>query len=428
MKGFTRPLLRVRFYLALMLCAFGLSASAQYLPTFSGVGTQNGKIPGIALNGSPGTAGDPNYLYIAYSDANNSGYLTLAVSSDGVNYTRYTSSISMNSDPAIAADGGGNVYIAYINNYLTVNVLQWTPSGGFGTITAYSPDVTGYANKPALLYTTLNGTPYLYLAWEGQAYDPDTGTYDGEWINTAYSTNGGINFTPSIQMPNYYGYTGPVTESYEANSGPSMALYNGSIYLSYIDSENADPHMFTTSVGSTTFTEQGLPPGIYAGDPSIFTWQNILYEGYRSYYSEDNLWMTLGYGSYTNPTMYGQTLTYDPGFAVVGTPASNILYQTERTNYPGSGAYLWVFESTYATTQPAPEDQLPESPGGGSGGGGGGRGGGGGGHCGDAMTSAAMLSPGVRPACPIERNTALRSHLDERTGVQASPCTPAFLF
>jgi hypothetical protein len=325
------------------------------------------------LAGSTDIAGDNfSNIDIPYQNASNNNNLTIATSTDGVNFTRYPQGGGLASDPAIASDGSSTIWVAWITGS-SIEVMQCSaPVISCGQPFLYSPGIQAAQRmKPALLYVP-GSQNSLYLAWEGPAFDQFTGTNDGQWINVAISQNGGQSFVPAIQQPGQFGFSGPVSTNFAAASGPSMTLYNGSIYLSYIDSESADPHMFTASVGSAAFTEQQLPPGIYAGDPAIVSWQNLLYEGYRSFFSEDNLWMTQGSGGYTNPTMYGMTLTDSPSFATVGGQTAGTLYYAQRTNFPGDGQYLWLFSATAALVQPAPEDKLQTSSGGGTGGGGGG--------------------------------------------------------
>ncbi len=333
---------------------------AQDYPNFS----TGGDLPSIEMDGAPATAGDTDTLYTAYSDGANNGFLSV-LTLTGTTRTRYTSTIQMNSDPAVAVApntttlGTTNpLYIAFVGEHLSIYVYSWSPAAGFNPVCDFAAPSLAYAVQPALalvpdpnLPKTVAGGNDIYLAWQGQAYDPDTGNDGGQWIDVAYSINGGQSF-----VPDDYNSVDQVSVTYPATSGPAMAYFNGLLYLSYLTT-NGNAQMFTLSTPETiAFTNTSGSGGVggqYAGNPTLGSLQDSLFEGFRSYYSEDNLWVVgiFDNGEAFGPSYrYSQTLSYSPAFAYVG-PASGVgtLYYRGRSN---SSTDLTSFYATENSINP----------------------------------------------------------------------------
>jgi len=345
---------------AFFAAACSLNAQIPY-PNFKG----GGRVNSILTDGSPAIAGDNNYLYVAYADATNNGYLTYGYSTDGVNFTLTQTNYAMNSDPAISVASGStgrSVYIAFVGYNNDIWIYNFSTTTALNIYQDYIPESGNVNTARPAIYTypdpSVSYVDDVYVAWQGQSYDPSTGTYDGQWINTAIRTAfQGFATKSSVT---------PVGETYTAGSGPALAL-NGLVYLTYLDAATGYPQMFTASPGSTSFTNTSTSSGIggnYAGDPALGTEFNTVYAGFRSAYQEDNLWMVAVTGSGYN---YGCSLGYaanDPSscpgngeiisltgspsfgsFGPVGGLYSFTFFEAGRTNYPNSGPYAWIYAS-----------------------------------------------------------------------------------
>jgi hypothetical protein len=364
--GFTGRAL-ARLFLAVLALFLGpstLSAQGLLYPQFTA-----GGITALQTNGSPAIAGDNTNLYIAYSDATNSGYLTYGYSTDGVNFTLTQTSIFMNSDPAIAVDqysSGKPVYIAFGGTRLDILLYELT-SGSLSLIQDFTPGPVPYALRPALaVFPDTAGGDDIYLAWQGRVYDPSTDTYDGQWIDLAFS-KAGSPFSPSGNS------TTAVTEAYVAGSAPALTILEGIVYLTYLDSATNYAHLFLASQGSTSFSESSGSSGMvaganYGGDPTLNGQGGYVFAGFRSYYSENNLWVV---GIVDNSGLFGPntnyneaptvgpgniTLTNDPSFGFVGyNYGTGTLYEAARTNFPEDGPYVWIYSSPYVNFNPYDE-------------------------------------------------------------------------
>ena len=370
-SGFTGRAL-ARLFLAVLALFLGtstLSAQSILYPQFTA-----GGITTLQTNGSPAIAGDNTNLYIAYSDATNSGYLAYGYSTDGVSFALTRTSIFMNSDPAIAVDqysSGKTVYIAFEGTSQDILLYGWT-SGSLSLINDFTPGPVPYALRPALAVSpdpTIPSNDDIYLAWQGRVYDPSTGTYDGQWIDLAYSKYSGRPFTFSPSGNS----TTAVTKAYVAGSAPALTILEGIVYLTYLDSATNYAHLFLASQGSTSFSESSGSSGMvaganYGGDPTLNGQGGYVFAGFRSYYSENNLWVV---GIVDNSGLFGPntnyneaptagpgniTLTNDPSFGFVGyNYGTGTLYEAARTNFPEDGPYVWIYSSPYVNFNPYDE-------------------------------------------------------------------------
>lgn len=340
-----------------------VNASAQQLeyPTFVGLPNNQNQITSIVLNGSPALAQGPDdHLWVAYADVNNNnGDLSVASSPDGVNFTVHQTSVNTGTFPAMTTSGGRLLEASMLNSSV-IQIVDVT-NGTVNSTVNYEPIGPIFDSSVALW--NFGGT--LYLAWRGVAFDPDTGGYDGNWINVATGPQNGSSFTWSGN---------PIGETYTAGSGPAMAQLGSTLVLTYLDGATGNPQLFDNGTpGSASFTNNTGSAGAgghYADDPALVYFQNAMFPMFTSAFSEDNLWAiatTDGVTGDVPPLMYGQTLTNSPSLAVAN---NGTLYEGGRSNFPGSGAFLWVYSAT-GTNTVAPAD----TGGGGTGGGGGGTGG-----------------------------------------------------
>ena len=209
------------------------------------------------------------------------------------------------------------------------------------------------ARRPGLAsITDPNGTPHLYLSWNGYDYDPGSGQTTGPWVNVIQTTDfSGI-------FPSLTNYVRPVSMSYTAGSAPALTTYNGEIYLTYLDANTGYPQMFvTTSAGSSSFadtTGAGGGHGHYGGDPAPVVFQGVLYPMFRSAYVDDELWTIGTYdgANFNTPYEYGQTMKYSPSTTV--TP-NGVLFQAGFTDHPSSGTFMWVQSANSASINPSPQ-------------------------------------------------------------------------
>jgi hypothetical protein len=349
-------------------------------PTFTGGGETT-----MQTNGSPALGGSPSstnhLLYIAYPDSTNSGNLTIGYSTDGINFTLTQTSIQMQSDAGVTTSQYGDTFYIAFTYGDVIAVYSYTVSGGVTLYATLTPNTTFYSYQPALAIYHND----LYIAWVGTGYDPSTGGVDGPWINVAYADM--TSSSPSFVQDNFgYGeFPQVVSNTSNAGTGPALAVWNNTLYLSYLDANTGAAGVFSnysiysstpaTALTFSSATSSGDAGGIYKGTPALVSFDGSLFDMFRSYYSENNLWAVGSNGppSWGNEYMYGQSLTNSPTLAVVnmGAGSSTTLFQGGRTNYPGGGPYIWIYNSTYNGINPNPAQ---------SGGGGGDDGGG---DCGD---------------------------------------------
>jgi hypothetical protein len=348
---------------------------------------------------SPALASDANgKLWAAFFDRN-TNLLSIASSTDAVNFTVFPTGIFMNSAPTWGTVNG-NLYLVFTTNNSTISTYSLNNFNG--TLTSSGDFNTGavgtYARRPALAqFGSIAGSP-VYLAWMANAYDPGSGIETGHWIDVTIATvlpGGNLSFsTPAF---NY----APVSMAYTAGSGPALTLYNGQMFLTYLDGVTGYPQLFGVSTpGSTSFTDLTGPGGgngHYSGDPATVSFDGALYAMFRSAFVDDELWAigTFNGFQYGPSFEYGQSMKYSPSLTV--TPNTNVLYQAEFTDFPSTGQYMWVYPATSATTNPFPE----------VGGGGGGGGGGGCAVLGGVKASSAgrvqpsaIAGPAIRPILP----------------------------
>jgi hypothetical protein len=362
------PWMLVTTMTVLFSCMPLLSQTLLY-PTFTGGGETN-----MQTNGSPSLAGVPvagsGKVFCAYADAAENGTLTIGWSTDGINFTLYQTFIAIYSDPAITmSNDGSTLFVTFMDDQQTFPVYTLATQGGYlQYVNRFYPNEwppTGGV-QPALTMDS-SGT-LLYLAWEGNNYDPNTGVFDGPWINVA---------ALPWQNPSQGWFQTGQAVSYSSmpGSGPAMSVFNGTIYLSYLDSSTGDPQILwnsepnpVTPSADLGFTAIAGPGGYYKANPAMATFQGVAVEMFNSAYQEDNVWGvgTADYASYGSPYMYGQTLTNSPSLAVAAIGTTQYLFQGGRTNYPGSGPYIWIQSSTANGINPN-----PQTGGGGKGGGGG---------------------------------------------------------
>lgn len=117
--------------------------------------------------------------------------------------------------------------------------------------------------------------------------------------------------------------------AYPANSGPSLAVYNGDLWVAWTTGQNNNP-VTASSGDGVNFSLYDNTAMEVGGTPELISYNGGLYIGGRSNYSEDNLWMTGSYGNneWSSATEYGQTLTQSPGFTVF----NGTLYEYEKSN------------------------------------------------------------------------------------------------
>ncbi len=338
-----------------------VNASSQQLeyPTFATLPNNQNQITNIELIGSPAlSAGPDGHLWVAYADVNNNGgALSVASSPDGVNFTVHQTSVATGAFPAMTLSGGRLLEASMVNS--SVIQINDVTNGTVNSTVTFEPAGPIFDSSVALW--NFNSS-ILYIAWRGVAFDPDTGGFDGNWINVATEAPGQTNFTWSGN---------PIGETYTAGSGPAMAQLGSTLVLCYLDAATGNPQLFDNSTPTNpTFTNSTGPGGAgghYLDDPALVFFQNAMFPMFTSAFQEDNLWAiatTDGITGDVPPLMYGQALTNSPSLAVAN---NNILYQGGRTNFPSSGAFLWVYSAT-GTNTVAPENT------GGSGGSGGGGG------------------------------------------------------
>lgn len=293
---------------------------------------------------SPAFASDATgTLWAAYSDNSNSGYLSVASSTDGVNFTVHQTDIPMDSATSWGSFQG-NLYLAFSAGSPNIDIYKLDISTGSLTLQQeFSTGAIGvHARRPALAEfdNSTTGTDCFYLAWNGTVYDPGTGSNDGNWAQVATSCTSSVSFTtPAYNNP-------PVSTAYPDGTGIALTVYNDQLYLTYSDASTDYPQMFgVTSAPSTTFTDLTGPNGgngVYGGDPATVSFAGNLYAMYRSAYADDELWaIGTDNGSTFAPSHeYGQTMKYSPSLTV--TP-SGVLYQSGFTDHPSSGSYMWLY-------------------------------------------------------------------------------------
>jgi hypothetical protein len=158
-----------------------------------------------------------------------SRHLNIEYSTDGVNWghkVTLTDTAKSGTGPALAVFQN-HLYIAWVGtdspSHMYIGYFQGTSTLVNHTRLADSTNFT-----PALAYYSANGLSYLYLAW--------TGTDSAHHVNFEDSANGSA-------------FTHKVTLTDTSARGPSLAVFNGRLYVDWVGTERLFSQTCAAGVG-----------------------------------------------------------------------------------------------------------------------------------------------------------------------------------
>lgn len=248
---------------------------------------------------------DHNYLYAARSNGQ-LGFENPGARISTVPVTSAASIALFNGSLFTVFNSNGVIYVAS-----SMDGVTWT--GASGALN-YNPPNIPASSKPGLAAYGYN----LVLAFV-------TGTN----VATAYSPTG-------------YGYTtNAATLPNTATSAPALATYNNQLYAVYTVNSSHNPYLcggFNSMNGAFQGTCNADTAFQIGNDPALFVYNNALYIGGKSNYSEDEFWTTGTYDglNFTPAYKYGQTLTQSPAVSVLGTE----LYECAKSK---NGSNIWCY-------------------------------------------------------------------------------------
>lgn len=308
----------------------GEAQTGPVYPTFttqqqSSINLSNGALS--SENYNPATVVWNSALYLGYADPN-TGYVALATSTDGVNFStpvQTTLFVGGGNTPALAVLNGALFAVYSAQGNLQVSS---TTDGVNFTAPLAIPISSTVIGLPAA--TVLIGT--LYVAYNASGYNGISGGYAPE-ISLVASSSGSA-----------WSIGGTVAQGvdYQAASSPSVTVFGGQLAVVWLTQTNHYPVVALVSSGLTT-TFVHMTTGIMiGGNPTAIAYNNGLFVMGRSYYSADNLWAigTFDGATFEPQHMYGQTLRGNTALTVF----NGALIQTERSNYSGN---LWLYKATY---------------------------------------------------------------------------------
>ncbi len=298
---------------------------AQANPSYSAGGQANN-----LLTTSPSLATFNGTTYIAYGF---NGVLYVAASPDGVSWnsgvnTGFATAVS---DPAIAA----------FNNQLYVIFPTTT---GFQETS--SPDGVNWSSPVGVIINSSTGYNYSFG-------HPGLAVFNNN-LYLSFIASTPTNPSPTIQVasappttPSFFSGVSVPAAQYNTNSGSSMTIFNGRLWVSFTEGPSNLPVLASSGDGVnwTSTVDTGFELG---GDPSLVVFAAgggapALYIFGRSNFSENNLWVTGTYDgvNFSPAFQYGQSLHLSVA-STIG--ASGQLVNAFHSNF--SSTHLWSYTAT----------------------------------------------------------------------------------